>query len=504
MPTNSPSEAAETSVRPIIDWLSAAHGQTAVDNVAILRSHLHTLREAGLPPARQLQLLDFLYDHSLKVVNATLPDLHQFTLPVSRKLRQKIRGIQALLESIAQDYLCLLAGIFANNAESVRHPLELSAWRAVYCLHMHLLTSYLTTSPPGVGIWQSLHGAYLLAKQHDLADQRIPRQELTLEQLYLSTVLLSCSQPASFSALELDFVVEYIGRGVDGIRLDPEIPGGRQALFWIDQSKDAPAHALARRVPPPESPILFFACDDLAFLALDHLQQLERDYPPHQLDLPDFAGTPAGHGVLRRLAARWGSPAKRRFPRRRHSFRVSLCAGLENIWQLLHRPDEAAAPTSEWMITNESPDGCAMMHMAGNTETVHVGDLVAIRGEMKADAQPSPWNVCIVRWALSENPEHIELGLQILAPTALPALLSQINDAEDIPPQSSALLLPQVPPLRHTESLVLPTGTLDQLGEKFALLLDQDKILLREMHATAISEQTSSIEVFSVATDERP
>ena len=54
--------------------------------------------------------------------------------------------------------------------------------------------------------------------------------------------------------------------------------------------------------------------------------------------LPGFAASPGGHGVLRRLATLWGHPAKRKFPRRRQSYRADLCSGLDRLWQLLRHP----------------------------------------------------------------------------------------------------------------------------------------------------------------------
>lgn len=152
------------------------------------------------------------------------------------------------------------------------------------------------------------------------------------------------------------------------------------------------------------------------------------------------------------------------------------------------------------MVTNESPDGCAMMHVSGKTTKLRVGDLVAMRAEPDGKTPTANWSVCIIRWAISENPEHIELGLQILAPTAYPAILaSPENDAE----QTQAILLPGIPPLRPHEALVVHTGVFPEQSEKFTLVVDTAHVTVRELHTTGISEQTSSIEIFSVAANER-
>lgn len=497
-------ENVESEIRSIMDWLAAAHGNMRPEDVPALRRHLETLRAAQLPAARRVQLLDFLYEHSVKVVASILPELRNIPLPVSRKSRQDIRSAQDLLESLSRDYLDLLvATIEVEGAEKLRHP-EIANWRAVNCLALHLMMSHLAAAPVEVGVWRMLHDAHGSACRYQLQDIRIPRQERTLEQLYLSSILLACCQPASFSAVELEFIAEYVKICVDAVTLSTEAPSGREGLFWIDPKRDAPAQALSRRTPPPDTAVLFFACDTVARCAKDHLEALEKGYSAHQLDLPDFAETPAGHGVLRRLVARWGKPSKRRFPRRRQSYRATLCAGIDQLWRLLDSPETSQQRLSEWMILNESPEGWAMMHMSGRTDHLRVGDLVAIRPEAENGAPLPAWNVCIVRWALSENPEHIELGLQVMAPTALPAVFAVASDKSDLE-QGEALLLPRIPPLRPTEALAVPAGLLAGQPERFTIVIDGEKnLVVRELRTTGLCEQTANVEVFSVEAEKKP
>ncbi|MGE5386574.1 MAG: hypothetical protein ACM3SV_11895 [Betaproteobacteria bacterium] len=500
MPDDSLPDVAEQKAKALLEWLAATHGDATRDDVDILRDHLLGLRGAPLPPARHLQVLDFIYEHVIKIVASTLPTLHDVSLPISRKTRQEARKVQQLLETLSQDYLISLAAIFDPVSNDKPHAPEIAIWRAVDALGLHLMISHLAASPPEVGIWRMMHGAYRSARCYGLATRRIPKQENTLEQRYLSSILLACSQPASFSSSELEFIAEYIPLCIDTVTLSDRPQANCRGLFWIDPDKDGPASPLARRQPPPNTTVLFFACDTIASTARDHLEALEKAYPAYQLGLPAFAETSAGLGVLRRLAARWGRPSKRRFPRRRHSYRATLCAGLDDLWHLMHAPDEAVETTSEWMIINESPDGCAMMHMSGKTDHLRVGDLVAFRPEIENETALPAWNVCIVRWALSENPEHIELGLQILAPTGEPALV-QLNDGANRPTHISGLLLPSIPPMRSTEMLVLHTGALANHPDKLTVAVGKEKSTLRELEMVGLSEQTASVEAFNVVSD---
>ena len=59
-----------------------------------------------------------------------------------------------------------------------------------------------------------------------------------------------------------------------------------------------------------------------------------------------------------------------------------------------------------------------------------------------------------------------------------------------------------MPPLRNGLALVAPTGQLKEKENRLIVLVEQDNIEIREVRPTALTEQTSSIEVFSVEPDE--
>ena len=201
---------------------------------------------------------------------------------------------------------------------------------------------------------------------------------------------------------------------------------------------------------------------------------------------------------MRRLIVPSGEPGKRRFPRRRQNYRAVLCSGLHNLWHLFQEGEAAAVDTSSGMITNESPDGYAVMHVSGKIGDISVGDVTAIK--IWAD---SAWQGCIVRWALSENQEHLELGLQILATRAVPALLAlpaEINTLSRV----SVLVLPKIQALHSSEMLVVPSGALENQPLKLVLVIEMDNIEVREMKSTHLDEQNSQIEVFSIEPDSLP
>lgn len=490
---------AEATVKAILGWLALAHGNTGTADIEALTQHLLTLRQTPLPPAQSAKLLDLLYAQADKVVTAELAGLTHIALPVSRKVRHLVHSLRTLLEILAQSYTNTLAALFDPLAKSPSYIPEGILWRILQCLGNHLTLGHLAAAPLPQGIWQQIHATYRSAKLLSACDYRPPNGPSTTE-LYLIQLLFACAQPASFTSEEQDFILHYLRRNLAGLALTDDVPLGREGIFWVDLEKDLPATPLLRRLPPPDTKVLYFCCDEVARRAQADLQALEEKQEGAGLGLPPLAQSATGRGVLRRLAALLGSPAKRRFPRRRQAYRVFLCNGLEQLRQAIETPEVTPSDASEWMITNESPDGYAMMHVAGKTSGLQVGDVVAVRPQ-----EPLPdhhdWQICIIRWALSENPEHIELGLQTLAPRAIPAQIA-IPAGPLGKAQIDAVLLPEVPPLRPNQALITATGTIADPSRKIILLVEQENLNVREIRAVQLDEQTARVEVFSVEPDE--
>lgn len=492
----------DSKVKSILEWLAIAHGRPqGAESADPLHRQLLLLRESPIPGPQRVKLLDLLYSHCEQIVRSELPRLQEIALPITRRQRQRVRALLDLLEAIAQDYFNTLAELFDPEAGTIPKTPHLSLRRAMHAISWQIRIYHLIGAPPPPGLWQQLHAGYRTARRLGVTLQPDTPSNSTIHDIYTATLLAAIAQPASFSSRELQFIADYITGGTPSPVLYDSPPADDGAVFWIDPDKDFPAYALVRRAPTSEPEILYFSCTPIAETACRHREQLISGTPAASLSLPDFASSHAGLGVLKRLAKLWGHPVKRKFPRRRQSYRALLCTGMSQLLQLARTPEQPP-DSSEWMVINESPDGYSLMHMSGETQALKVGDIVAIHalGE-RAEATHS-WHVCIIRWAISENPEHIELGLQVLAARAIAAEIAHPNMPEG--GNVNALILPETPPLRPREALVLPTGLLRENTRRIIVLIEKDNLEIREVQATHLDEQTSSIEIFSVLPDDSP
>lgn len=497
-PENLASPPPETSVKNILAWLAMTHGKSGTEDSDQLGYQLLLLRETAVPVMQRIKLLDLLHGQAEKIVRAELPLLRETSLPVSRKVRQRAKALLDLLDALTKDYFNTLTKLFDPLGANIQREPHVSLRRAMHAIAWQITISHLTASPPRIGIWRQLHLSFRLASNLDLEKLPGPLGSTSIQRTYANILLPAIAQPASFSSAELCFIKEYIERSSLEIKFLTEPPSNQTSVFWIDPDKDCPAHPMVRRPPPPETELLYFSCDELANRAASQLSELRKNVPASTLGLPIFAETHAGKGVLQRLSTLWGEPAKRKFPRRRQSYRANLCSGLDQLWHLVKTPDYPVS-LSEWMVTNESPNGYALMHMSGPTQNVRLGDIVALQAHTEEFGN-STWHVCIIRWAISESPEHVELGLEILSPHAIAAEIIQPDDSNQ--ENIAALILPETPPLRFGESLVVPGGTLSEGTQHIVVLMDKKSREVRQIHTTHLDEQTSSVDVFSVSPDD--
>ena len=487
-------------MQDILTWLNTPPLTNLADELSSLHANLSSFREKTATTEERTSALTLFFSRTMSAADALTPKLSSTSLPIPRKARQLVRTLQNLLHALATDFLNLQSQFQAEPSDDSQLLRTLALQNSLTALGQHLAISDLVASPSGAGIWLQLHQTYEKARQLDLENATSNSNSRSPQQIYYAAVLLGCAQPASFTSREVAFVAANLDLFASQVELIDATTTEAPEAFWIDPARDAPATACARKPAPPGTLAYYFSCAKIAGTLRKQLSAIESDLPTPLIKAPEFARTNAGRGVLRRLIANWGEPGKRRFSRRRQNDRADLCVGLDSLWRLFQDETTANIETSSWMITNQSPDGYAVMHLSGKADNATVGDLCAVHTDTE-----EKWKVCIIRWALSENQEHLELGLQILATDAVPAFLAQPNLGEN-PTGShpSVLILPGTPPLRSSEMLVAPSGALESHSRNLILIIEKENIGIREVKSTYLDEQNSQIEVFAIEPNETP
>jgi len=407
------------------------------------------------------------------------------TVPLSSDSRSAAGLADELLTELAYSYKLLLVEQsrrlfgFASSGRAL-----LPVLRAMEVLAQRLEVGYRTYATNAKGVWSELHELYQFGLRRGLALRTLDGGGATPLEVYRNALLLAYAEPLKLMQGDLDRVVRWIRRFGNRASIGPSQHNrGAQGLFLIKSQRDVPGYALSKRHHPvPQPNDLVLNTLPLAELLLDQVSRLSAGESAGSLELPD-AGD-AFRDLMGRLIKHWGAVPNRRFTRLRTHARVEIRVGIRGIWEFLDKGAAARTSAGEWMVTNESPRGFALMHVSGPIDSIRVGEVIGLRTR-----ESDTCHICVVRWVLSDNPEHLELGLEELAPTARPVSIrkSRAGEGDGEP----VLLLPEVPSLNQAPAILAPLAALDSTCE---LNLGELNSKLR-VRATRLLERTVSVQV---------
>jgi hypothetical protein len=409
------------------------------------------------------------------------------TLPLSIASRNAAALAEDLLTELAYSYKLLLVEQsrrlfgFASSGRAL-----LPVVRAMQMLADRLRLGYRMYATNPKSVWLELHELYQFALRRGLTSRALEEGGQTPLSVYRSALLIAFAEPLKLMQGDLDRVIAWLERFGHLAALGP---AGQQktgqGLFLIKSQRDVPGYALSKRHHPvPQGHDLLLTTLPLAEALLDQLARLSAGESPASLGVPEQASDPVFRDLMGRLVKHWGAVPNRRFTRLRTHARVEICVGIRGIWEFINSRGASRPVVGEWMVTNESPRGFALMHVKGPIDSIRVGEVLGLRTR---DSQTC--HICVVRWVLSDNPEHLELGLEELAPTARAVSIRKTRDAAH--QAEPVLLLPEVPSLNQAPAILAPIFPLDSTCE-LSLGDLQSKLRVR---ATRLLERTVSVQL---------
>lgn len=482
----------------VLGWLSSADDRDAVRDLILLRGHLASASQAALSLVQFHRLLDLFFERAHRLTAALHGSLVTAALPLSREQRAVAECLQAVHAMMAQGYLRILLHLDGRGARSRRRQPALLVARALKSQQAQLHTALFTAAPPPADLWRQAHALYALASGEAGNESSASPAQSAAALIYKSMLAHIAAQPEGFSAMETTLVANYLERHAGLVDVLPDKPGdGSASWFWIDAERDMGPVPSNRRIPAKHGKLLYVSCVRLAARLGSDIAVLEKGAPLVEIDVPEGFSTPAATNFLRRVQHYWNSPPHRHFSRRQYTYRAHVCVGLEDLWRLLQGgAKQETAATTEWMVLNESAAGFALMHVAGRVEGLRSGGLVAVRSKPE-----QPWHICIVRWMRSENPEHIELGLELVAPTAQAVNILFRNGRPDQMP-THGLLLPPLRALRKHPALVAPSGSYS--SRRFFIVSGEERTSVAQGRLLSLEMQTDSVELYQFETDPYP
>ncbi|MCL4801213.1 MAG: hypothetical protein KJ025_16590 [Burkholderiales bacterium] len=486
-------------------WLSALPQHDAAAAAAALIERMVAFNRADLQPRARLRTLEMLRDHVEGLVPLLERRLATAAPPLSGPMRQTAYLIEKLFKELAAGYARAVLSVPRSWLNiGYRSQLQTPLVRAMdYHARRLSLAQRLYARSPGA-VWAEMHRLFQLARGWRIEEERLESPRRSPLDVYRSSLLLAFAQPSKLTRDEYELLQDYVARHADLAEIAPPAPVADPAcVFAIDPLRDRPGVAYAKRHDAKfENGSLLLRTGRLVERLELQLRRLREGVAAASLGLPDEAGSLAYQEMLRRLHSHWRGDRAVRSARAKFHPRVDAWIGLRDIWRALRaelpndRPREQAAadpPTraTEWIVLNESSRGFALRHMSGAAPPVQVGELVAIKPRDRGSIY-----VCLVRWVQSNNPEHLEVGLQQLAPVAEPAVYRP-SDTERAAPEP-ILFFPQLPAQRKAAAIAAPPDRL-RANDPLSLRHRRGQLNLR---AARLIEKTPSVELIEVSAAE--
>ncbi|MDO8892104.1 MAG: hypothetical protein Q8N54_02695 [Sulfurimicrobium sp.] len=513
----------ETRPKQVAEWLAALPLTNLNESSRATLDALSALNRSKVAEDARLKLLELYRATIINLMSALETQFSGQPLPLPEKSRIIASQARQLQTELAYGYKIILLDLASRKLSfGSNKQLPLVVERAIDSLGRMLVVCYQTYAPTPAGVWAEMHILFTYAVEQGIQDEAVPDQgrQSSVNLAYKQALLLALLDPYRLMQGEVNKVQEYLTQFGGHAHLQPLMQTSNPSgYFLVRLDSDKPPRALAHETTvTDERTDILLNTIELARTLHQQISQLEAGVDAKALQLP-IAGKDFGFpNLLRRMLKHWGIAPKRLFNRVQHDAKMEICAGIRSIHHFLsgdlsggvvgrineanrHEATDitlelADSPldkashqtyvTRNWLIINESAGGLALAKDPKSDVQVQVGEIIGLRPDGN-----DTWSIGVVRWVSSENPNHLQLGAQMLAPTATPAMLRPLITSAGTPFQP-ALLLPEIPALKQPATLVCLRGGFFPQRE---FLLDQHGTP-KNVRATRLLEQTATFDLF--------
>ncbi|MCB5186187.1 hypothetical protein LG201_13310 [Methylobacillus gramineus] len=502
---------AETRPHKITKLLNSLPVTNTSETALALQEELEILNRQKIAPDARSKALETYRPAIIELVDSLTTHFCNATLPLADQEKYDATLACALWTELAYGYKLVLldqeAKLFKFGHSKL---LTLSIQRTIDAIRrLHILHYQIYHSPPA-GLWSELHQLYAFAAQRTLQDLDLESSDLlplqahnSISNAYKQTLLMHLVNPQHLSSKEIKQTSDYISRFADLAKI--QAPGKIESsvgifLITLNQDKPPAAHGKNSSKSDQENDLLLVTMD-LARQVHNHIKLLQAGQSLLHTGLPDNANHPRYQDLLAYLLRHWGASPKRIFNRTKKNDGIELVSGLSALHSMLNGKTYSAAQSdattdrsqvpqntastkpARWQVLNISAGGMALRKLPITDGNIRIGDLVGIK-----ITPTSHWSVGTLRWASNHDHSQLDIGIQLIAPEAKPALARIVNQGE----LSPVLILPEIPSLKQATSLVAVPGTYSPAR---LLELEENGHISRIM-ITRLIERTNSFDRF--------
>jgi cyclic-di-GMP-binding protein len=478
---------AETRSHKISEFVQKLPFGDPIAAATDLIDELQILNGQKVAFSNRLNALELYRPTAIQIYNDLLPHFSNAAMPLSKNEQAFADAAVELWQEMAYGYKFSLIDLQNKilNLSSSKSTAQV-VQRAIHALKEIALVYHLGYRSVPARLWSELHQLYFCAVQQSaekfiIADDIAFKNTSSVNLMYTQVLLMALADPQHLANADILKTDTYLSKIVGYAELRPlgivDNPAG-VFLVALDSTKPPISFAKNKELPDSKTDILLLTLG-MARQMHKHIKVLQLSQLPEDNCLPINAFESHFEDLLTRLIKNFGRSPKRVFSRTQKSDGVELGVGLMAAHHILQAGDFSntqvavsinAAKASRWQVLNVSAGGCALRKFSSSQASAHIGDVVTMK-----NSKTAAWELAILRWANVNSLNQLDVGLELIAPSASAWIAQHADSAVT----GEALLLPELNGLKQPASVLAARG-FSKTGDTLSLSSESNtrKILL--------------------------
>lgn len=385
--------------------------------------------------------------------------------------------------ALAQAYLRCL-DLFQSNPKDARtfDPLmPVCCARVLRALGAELKWTSLRYGPVPQYLWANAASAFALAETAGVAGAPIRAYEIShgdtsVQQEYLRLLVLGASSTDSMHPAQVELAERAIAWFSRGFVLRSD--RSDETTHYVDLATQRPPGRLTKSVAASPNR-RYFGISKARSEIVSLLRVVkERDLIPESVRLGEMHSVPLVVATLEHLLRQLGPrPPARSHERRKSVVRLLVAHGYRAVRDTVqrHERQEPMRPIDieTWVANDASPGGYGATIRSLRGDWVKLGAFVGVKPE-----EGRYWGIAVVRRIYRETEQEHHVGLQLLAPAALPVDLVPTAASGGGNEPRRALLLSARPDENGEVDVVLEVGAFSSNGRFVVQINDRPYLLV--------------------------
>ncbi len=491
---------AETRSNKISEFIQKLPFGDPISAATDLIDELQILNSQKIAFSNRLNALELYRPTAIQIYQDLLPHFSSAGMPLSKNEQAFADAAVQLWQEMSYGYKFSLVDLQnkilnINNSKVTAQVVQ----RAIHALKEIVLVYQLGYRTEPASLWSELHQLYYCAIQQSaeklaVSDTLAKGDESSVNLAYTQVLLLALADPQHLANADIVKTDIYLSKICAHAELRPlgliENPAG-VFLVSLDSNKPPTPFAKNKELPDSKTDILLLTLG-MARQIHQHIKMLQNGDLPNDGSLPLNAFESHFEDLLTRLIKNFGKSPKRLFSRTKKSDGVELGVGLMAAHHILQDGDYStnkvalainAAKPSRWQVLNVSAGGCSLRKFSSSQTSAYIGDVVAMK-----NSKTATWEIAVLRWANVNTLNQLDVGLQLISPSATTAIAKHDNSAVE----GEALLLPELSGLKQAASLLVARGFC-KTGDTLAFVTESNT---NKIMVSKLVERTARFERF--------